>query len=62
MKYCKDCKYYIPKARYQFEMRDARMRECKHYSICNRIIRLVKKERTQQISLLRRDTREGEKE
>ena len=52
MKYCRGCMYYIPKARYQFEMRDARMRKCRYYSICNRIRKLVEEQQTQQISFM----------
>lgn len=44
MKYCKDCKFYEPNARYAFEMRDPKMRKCKHLPICNRIVKLVEKQ------------------
>lgn len=44
MEYCKDCDYYIPKARYVYEMKDPKMRICKHRAICVRIIKLMKEE------------------
>ncbi len=49
MKYCEECQYYIPRARYQFEMKDPKMRKCKHFSICNRIRKLVEREQVQQL-------------
>lgn len=49
MKYCEGCEHYIPIARYQFEMKDAKKRKCKHYPICNRIKKLVEKEPIQQM-------------
>ena len=52
MKYCEGCHYYIPTARYQYEMKDAKMRKCKHYSICNRIRKLAEKNQLQQMSFI----------
>ena len=47
MKYCKGCEHYMPKARYQFEMKNPKMKECRNSAICNRIEKLVEKENKQ---------------
>ena len=37
---CKNCPYYVPKARYQSEMNNPKLRECIHKQICSRAYKI----------------------